>query len=182
MKVLAIIDAQKDFIDGSMGVGLDKWNPAKAEILKLIESEHYDGYIYTQDWHPENHCSFKEQGGPWPVHCVANSDGAKIDGSLTYLVGKNLSTKYQRKGMKADKEEYGVDLLAKPMEGMDYSKEKKHLIDEVHIVGLCYDYCVAACAKMTSEAHPEIKIVVKKAGTVAIDENATPDFGNAIVE
>ena len=39
MKVLAIIDAQKDFINGSMGVGLDKWNPAKAKILKLTGTE-----------------------------------------------------------------------------------------------------------------------------------------------
>jgi len=181
MKVLAIIDAQKDFIDGSMGVGLDKWNPAKAEILKLIESENYDGYIYTQDWHPQDHSSFKDQGGPWPVHCVANSDGAKIDRDLSGLQG-NLSTKIIRKGREAAKEEYGVDLLKKPTDGMDYSKEKNHLITEVHIVGLCYDYCVAACAKMTKEAHPEIKVVVKKEGTVAIDPNAEPDFGDAIVE
>lgn len=181
MKVLAIIDAQKDFIDGSMGVGLDKWNPAKAEILKLIESENYDGYIYTQDWHPENHCSFKEQNGPWPIHCVANSEGAKIDKDLNYLQS-NLTTKYIRKGRDEKKEEYGVDLLAKPTDGMDYSKEKNHLIDEVHIVGLCYDYCVAECAKMTKEAHPEIKVIIKKAGTVAIDDSAQPDLGDVIVE
>ena len=58
-----LLNNKKDFINGSMGVGLDKWNPAKAEILKLIETENYDGFIYTQDWHPENHCSFKEQNG-----------------------------------------------------------------------------------------------------------------------
>ncbi|RPH78873.1 MAG: isochorismatase family protein, partial [Nitrospiraceae bacterium] len=28
------------------------------------------------DWHPPNHCSFHEQGGPWPIHCVAGSTGA----------------------------------------------------------------------------------------------------------
>lgn len=181
MKVLAIIDAQKDFINGSMGVGLDKWNPAKAEILKLIETENYDGFIYTQDWHPENHCSFKEQNGPWPAHCVANSEGAKIEFDLSGMQG-SLTTKIIRKGRDENKEEYGVDLLKAPTDGMDYGKEKQHLIDEVHIVGLCFDYCVASCAKMTKEAHPEIKVIIKKEGTVAIDPNAVPDVGEAIVE
>ena len=26
--------------------------------------------------HPPNHCSFREQGGSWPIHCVAGSTGA----------------------------------------------------------------------------------------------------------
>jgi len=175
MKVLAIIDAQNDFIDGTMGVGLEKWNPAKAEILKLVESEHYDGYIYTQDWHPADHCSFNEHGGPWPAHCVGNTDGAKIDMDLTRLPAGAFDTLIRRKGRDQKAEEYGVDLLGIP-------KNIDEGVEEIHIVGLCYDYCVAACAKMTSENHPEVKVIVKKAGTVAINEDATPDFGDAIVE
>lgn len=53
MKALAIIDAQNDFINGNLGVGLNKWNPAKNEILKLINSGKYDVLIYTKDWHPK---------------------------------------------------------------------------------------------------------------------------------
>ncbi|MBK5207573.1 MAG: isochorismatase family protein, partial [Polaromonas sp.] len=32
--------------------------------------------VATRDWHPPDHCSFRQQGGPWPPHCVAGSEGA----------------------------------------------------------------------------------------------------------
>ena len=34
--------------------------------------------LFTRDWHPPDHSSFKAQGGPWPPHCVQNSEGAKF--------------------------------------------------------------------------------------------------------
>ena len=36
----------------------------------------------TRDWHPENHCSFKEQGGPWPSHCIQGSRGSQFHPDL----------------------------------------------------------------------------------------------------
>jgi nicotinamidase/pyrazinamidase len=32
----------------------------------------------TQDWHPPDHCSFLQQGGDYPPHCVAGSVGAEF--------------------------------------------------------------------------------------------------------
>src|SRR5438093_233697 len=29
-----------------------------------------------RDWPPPAHSSFRERGGPWPVHCVAGTEGA----------------------------------------------------------------------------------------------------------
>jgi nicotinamidase/pyrazinamidase len=34
--------------------------------------------VFTQDWHPADHSSFKANGGPWPVHCVAGTPGAEL--------------------------------------------------------------------------------------------------------
>ena len=36
----------------------------------------------TRDWHPPDHESFSEQGGPWPVHCVQGTPGAAFHKSL----------------------------------------------------------------------------------------------------
>lgn len=167
-KILALIDCQKDFIDGTMGVGLEKWNPARAAILELMEVENYDEFIVTQDWHPSNHCSFKDNGGMWPSHCVADTPGANVDTELgNALSGEKVT--YIKKGQDVNKEEYGVN-LGTFEDGT-----------EVHVVGLCYDYCVASCAKMTAEANPNAIVTVVSNGTVAIDPNATPDFGNAKV-
>lgn len=38
--------------------------------------------IATRDWHPPDHCSFQAQGGPWPVHCVAGTEGATFTPAL----------------------------------------------------------------------------------------------------
>ena len=38
--------------------------------------------VATRDWHPPDHASFQEQGGPWPPHCVQGSHGAELHPSL----------------------------------------------------------------------------------------------------
>lgn len=161
-KVLAIIDAQNDFIDGSLGVGVEKWAIAKKNIMELIRKENYDRIVFTKDWHPANHCSFKEQGGPWPSHCVEGELGAEIDSDFRNM---NVRAFTINKGCKQDIEEYGIDVLTECVN-----------VKEVHLVGLCYDFCVASCAKETAKNNPGTKVVIKKAGTVAIDDNAVIDF------
>lgn len=161
-KVLAIIDAQNDFIDGSMGVDAEKWNKAKKAIFDLVKGEDYDQIIFTKDWHPANHCSFKAQGGMWPNHCVQGEKGAEIDADFAHLQVRALTL---NKGMNNSVEEYGINVL-----------QNLTNVKELHLVGLCYDYCVASCAKESAKAYPDVKIVIKKAGTVAIDENAKLDL------
>jgi nicotinamidase/pyrazinamidase len=38
--------------------------------------------IASRDWHPLEHCSFAPQGGPWPEHCVQDTEGAEFHGDL----------------------------------------------------------------------------------------------------
>ena len=38
--------------------------------------------ITTKDYHPQNHCSFINQGGNYPEHCVMGTKGAKIINSI----------------------------------------------------------------------------------------------------
>jgi len=166
MKILALIDPQNDFVDGALAVGYDKWAPACEYIKGLLENGGYDKVIMTKDWHPADHCSFAAQGGPWPPHCMADTPGAE-----TFWMLKGAADKTILKGRDSNKEEYGVDLLAtEPDDNV-----------EIDVVGLCYDYCVANCAKQTSEAHPNAKVTVHAKGCVAIDPAAIPDFGKARV-
>ncbi len=173
MKILAIIDAQTDFINGSLAVGLESWQKAKAEILKLSQANNYDWVIFTRDWHPLNHCSFKEQGGPWPEHCVQKSKGAEIDHELLKLISTIPNSLIISKGQDTNQEEYGVDLLLKFKE--------INANTSVDVVGLCFDYCVAECARITKEKHPEVSVKIFKAATVAIDKTAEPNVGMASV-
>ena len=33
---------------------------------------------FTRDWHPQDHISFKTNGGIWPEHCVQETYGAEL--------------------------------------------------------------------------------------------------------
>ena len=50
---------------------------AQSEI-ELAKNKKIGEVIFTADWHPANHCSFKRNGGEWNDHCVQFSKGAAI--------------------------------------------------------------------------------------------------------
>lgn len=168
-KVLVIVDPQNDFIDGSLAVGLEQWNKAYLEIEKLICSKEYSNFIITKDLHPAHHCSFKKQGGKWPDHCVQGTKGCEIFTPLQDLL-KKLSINFHiiNKGQSENVEEYGINLL----------KDETNIecIEQVDITGLCFDYCVAECAKITASIYPHLKINILKNGSIAIDKIKQIDF------
>ncbi len=85
---LVVVDMLYDFIDGSMACeGADG---AIKHTLEYIDKETAGTYpddsgvrsiypiLFVRDHHPKDHCSFKEQGGPWPPHCVQGTHGADV--------------------------------------------------------------------------------------------------------
>lgn len=176
-KILAFIDVQNDFIDGSLAVGYENWAKAYQEIESFKNSNSFDTFIFTRDNHPADHCSFKAQGGPWPDHCVQKTSGAEIFWKLQADYQNKKSIKIM-KGENSKLEEYGVDLLS-------YKNAPKDEACDIYITGLCYDYCVSECAKMTAKAHPKARVHILKKATVAIDPEAVIDFSdypNIVVE
>ncbi len=49
--------------------------------------------LATRDWHPSNHCSFTELGGPHPIHCVQGSRGAQFHSELVMPPGMMIISK-----------------------------------------------------------------------------------------
>lgn len=74
---LLIADIQNDFLPGgSLGIGGgDTIIPVLLSYIRRFHSRHLPIFL-TRDWHPPDHCSFRSQGGRWPVHCVAGSPGS----------------------------------------------------------------------------------------------------------
>jgi nicotinamidase-related amidase len=48
------------------------------EIAGLVPKFKNSLIIATKDYHPKDHCSFKEGNPPYPPHCVVGTKGAKI--------------------------------------------------------------------------------------------------------
>jgi len=80
---LVIVDMQNDFMPGGalpVPEG-DKIIPVLNGYIKRFE-EKGQPVFFTRDWHPENHISFRKNGGIWPVHCVQNTEGANFHPDL----------------------------------------------------------------------------------------------------
>ncbi len=77
---LVVVDYQNDFIppDGALAV------PGGDELVSRINEliDMFPNALATRDWHPENHYSFRENGGEWPKHCVQNTRGAEFHPEL----------------------------------------------------------------------------------------------------
>ena len=145
---LIIVDFQKDFITGSLAVkGAEK---AISYIFDFIWKNKKDinKIIFTVDWHPINHCSFKDNGGNWNVHCLQYSKGAAIDDILLRNCHyNNIPYEVITKGENPDKEEYGAFSEVKPNipEG-----------EEIVICGIAGDYCVLETLKNILYLKPKV--------------------------
>jgi nicotinamidase-related amidase len=77
--------------------------------------------------------SFKEYGGPWPPHCVQNTDGAEFSALLN--LPSNITV--ISKATDPSKEAYSS------FEGTDLEDElKKAEISRIFVGGLATDYCI----------------------------------------
>jgi len=68
-KALIIVDVQNDFCPGG-ALAVPAGDEVVPVINELIEKDDFDLIVATLDWYPENHCSFVENRGQWPKHCV----------------------------------------------------------------------------------------------------------------
>jgi nicotinamidase/pyrazinamidase len=99
-------------------------------------AEQFDTVVTTQDWHPSDHCSFSAQGGPWPPHCVAGTEGAALHPELKLRPAHQVL-----KGTSSAQDAYsGFDQTGLA----DWLRNNG--VDTVYITGLATDYCVRATA------------------------------------
>jgi nicotinamidase/pyrazinamidase len=131
-EALLIIDFQNDFCPGG-ALEVRDGDTIADRINDLAASGRYDLVIATRDWHPPDHASFAERGGPWPVHCVADSPGAQLHTALNQsAIHKIIDT-----GIGPDDEGYSAfdkTDLAELLHDRGITK--------VTVVGLATDYCV----------------------------------------
>ena len=143
MKVLAIIDMQKDFIDGALGT-----KEAVAIVPKVaarLAQAQADGetVVFTRDTHHADYLSTQE-GRKLPVpHCLEGTDGWQIDAALAVEDAPIF-----------DKPGFGSPALIEYLRSLP-------ALDGVEFIGLCTDICVITNAMMTKGALPEVPLSVR---------------------
>ena len=136
---LLLADIQNDFLPGG-GLEIsdgDAIIPILGNYIRLFQTHSLPIFL-TRDWHPSNHCSFKPQGGPWPVHCVAGSSGSLPPQSFP----TPASAVIIYKAIDRDQEAYSA---------FQRTALDRHLralsVHRLFIGGLATDYCVLNSVK-----------------------------------
>ena len=131
---LLVVDVQRDFLPGgSLAVSHgDVVVPVLNRYLRLAQQKGLPIFA-SRDWHPDNHCSFRPQGGIWPVHCVANTPGAAFATDLELPA----RTVVIDKAMQPEVEAYSA------FSGSALDKLlSERGVERVLVGGLTTDYCV----------------------------------------
>ncbi len=132
--VLIVVDVQNDFCPGG-ALAVPEGDRVVPVLNRYIEVFVRAGApVYaTRDWHPPNHCSFKAQGGPWPVHCVQETSGAQFHPQLILPKDVVVISKATDPREDAYSGFQGTD-LAQRLKGQG--------IQKILVGGLATDYCV----------------------------------------
>lgn len=166
--VLVVVDVQRDFFspEGSLYVNGSEELPAK--IAQIAGS--FDAVIFTLDWHPGDHCSFKAQGGIWPSHCVAYTQGAGLADEFAQILAQGPD-KVQLffKGTDPQKEQYGA------FEGLSEGRISSWLktAQKVAVCGIAGDYCVKESTKNILSIVPADKVTILSDCIRSIDDGST---------
>lgn len=172
-RALLVIDVQNDFCEGG-ALAVAGGAAVAGKISKFLEASDYDLVVASRDWHNPNSTNsghFADAGTEpnytttWPVHCVADTDGAEYHPNLnTELVSEHIFKGQGRNGYSIFE---GVTATGETFEDL----LKAHRVDEVDVVGIATDHCVLASA-MDSKSHG-LKVRVISSLTAGVSEAST---------
>ena len=146
LKVLLVIDMQKDFVDGSLGT-----KEAQAIVPAVVEKvRHFDGRVlFTKDTHYKNYRETQE-GRKLPVpHCIKGTAGWELVPELEAFCQEHHC-------QVLEKNSFGSLSLATNLQLMN----EQEPIESIELVGLCTDICVVSNALLLKAALPQVPICV----------------------
>lgn len=131
---LILVDVQEDFLPGG-ALPVERGDEIIPVLNRWIGRARRQGIpiIASRDWHPPNHVSFEDRGGPWPRHCVRDTPGAAFASALNLPEESRIVSK----GTDPDSDQYS------PFEGTDLADTLKAKgVSRLWIGGLAEDVCV----------------------------------------
>jgi nicotinamidase/pyrazinamidase len=133
---LVIVDVQNDFCPGG-ALPIKEGDAVVAVLNRWIAAALAENVpvFASRDWHPVGHVSFKESGGPWPPHCLQDSEGARFHPDLMLPGSAVIVTK----GVRFDQDQHS----AFDQTGFAWYLRKRG-ITRLWVGGLAEDVCVLA--------------------------------------
>lgn len=132
-----------------------------------------DRIYATREWLPQGSRHFKEQGGPWPEHCLEGSKGAEFQAGLKLPWDATIISK----GMDGAEDTYS-GFLGKTPDGRSLLPELRlRGVSHLVVCGLATDYCVKAT--VLDALKNGFKVTVIKDAIRAVD--VRPGDGEAAI-
>ncbi len=155
MEALIVVDVQNDFCPGG-ALAVSDGDAVVGPINEMAKASPY--VVATRDWHPPDHGSFADHGGPWPVHCVRDTTGAQLHPAIdTSQIDVVLDT-----GEAPELEGYSA------FENTELERLlRERDVTTVNVAGLALDYCVKATALDAKRAG--FDVVVHRDATRAVE-------------
>ena len=160
-KALLVVDVQNDFCEGG-SLAVSGGAAVAKKISEYLNSADYDLVVASRDWHDSdnnNSGHFADASydpdykNSWPVHCVANSDGAKYHPNLDL----NLIQAHVYKGQGA----HGYSAFEGVTEDGGTLEQllKNENINQLDVVGIATDHCVLASALDAKKLGLSVRVI-----------------------
>lgn len=165
---LLIVDVQNDFCPGgALAIdGGDQVIPVLNNWIATATEKEIPVYA-SRDWHPYKHISFQSEGGPYPAHCVQDTQGAGFAAGLVLPPQTLIITK----GVRFDQDQNSV---------FDQTGFNHQLLrDKMHrlwVGGLAQDICVLQTVLDARAVRLEIQVLA------AATRPVTPEGGRQALE
>jgi nicotinamidase/pyrazinamidase len=160
-RALLVIDVQNDFCEGG-ALAVQGGAAVASKISSFLETANYDLVVASRDWHDAqgtNSGHFAEAGSEpnytttWPVHCVADTEGAKYH--------PNLSTDKINVDIYKGQGQNGYSIFDGVTEaGQSFGDLlTAHSIEAVDVVGIATDHCVLASATDAQKHGLKVRVI-----------------------
>ena len=165
MKVLIVVDMQKDFVDGSLGTKeAQAIVPLVAETIEQMADPN-TVVIFTKDTHYENYMNTLE-GKNLPVpHCIKGTAGHSIVDEVfnayinvigTYADAYEVYPITDINPIKVDRPTFG----SVELQNILFDINDRIGIEEITLMGLCTGICVMSNAILAKATLPEVPVNV----------------------
>lgn len=200
---LIVVDVQNDFCEGG-SLAVAGGSGVAAAISEHIEQHHgdYEAIVGTLDWHISPGSHFSEDPDfrtSWPVHCVAETEGADTHDELEtdrieawFRKGEYEAAYSGFEGVLAPETSTPLGAVEEDDEDEDETEDPVSLddwlrdrgIEAVDIVGLAADHCVRATGLDAADAGYETRVLLGLSAGVAAQttQQAVQDLEEAGVE
>lgn len=171
MRALVIVDVQNDFTTGSLAT---ERGPEVATLIAnflpgdLAKANDYSHIIATQDWHIDPGSHFSDNPDfvdSWPVHCVAESEGAELHPALQDA----QIDAFFRKG-EYEAAYSGFEGTADGVGMAEWLRERN--ITALDVAGIATDHCVRATTLDALREGFEVRVLT---GMCAAVDNSRGD-------